>query len=101
MGAGVVFVRLWGCWGMIWACFWVVVAAPCFPALVSHAVVITQAAGVDSVAAGFLLSLSLPGILRFGALTQLLAFTARFIHPLPIRDVTMLRATSACGVSRR
>ena len=68
---------------------------------VVHAVVIAQVAVVYRGAAGFLLFLGRSRLLCFGAFAKFLAFAAILIHPLPGWDVTVLRASSACGVSRR
>ena len=89
-------------WSKWWLLAWLAVVAAAGGAVgVVHAVVIAQVAFVYRGAAGFFLFLGCSSLLRFGSFAKFLAFVARLIHPLPGWDVTVLRASSACGVSRR
>ena len=90
-------VALWGHWAMIWACFWFVVAAPCLAVLVAHSVGVAQVAFL----AGFEDGFSFRFRFGFSTLAEFLAFAAILFHPLAGRDVLVLWASSACGVSRR
>ena len=97
MPTGVVFVALWGFWAGFWACFWFVVAAPCFAVFVAHSVGVAEVAFLAGFEDGFPFTVCF----CFGALAEFLAFAAIFLHPLAGRDVLVLGASSACGVSRR
>ena len=73
------------------------VAAPCLAVFVAHSVGVAQVAFLAGFEGGF------PFRFRFcfGTLAELLTFTAILLDPFAGWDVLMLRASSACGVSRR
>lgn len=91
------FAVLWGFWTGFWGCFWFVVAAPCLAVFVAHSVGVAQVAFLAGFEGGFAFRFGF----GFDALAELLTFTAIFLDPFAGRDVLVLGASSACGVSRR
>ena len=86
-----------GRWAIIWGCFGLVVTPPCLAVLVAHSVGVAQVAVSPGFEGGFTFAFCF----RFGTLAEFLAFAAILLHPFAGRDVLVLRASSACGVSRR
>ena len=97
MPTSVVFAVLRGGRAGLWGCFWFVVAAPCFAIFVAHAVGVAEGAFLAGFEGGFAFTFRF----CFGALAEFLAFAAILLDPFAGRDMAMLRASSACGVSRR
>ena len=88
---------LWGRWAMIWGCFRFMVAAPCLAVFVAHSVGVAQVAFLAGFEGGFAFRFGF----GFDALAEFLAFAAILLDPFAGRDVLVLGASSACGVSRR
>ncbi|MDU7565331.1 hypothetical protein [Corynebacterium sp.] len=73
------------------------VAAPCLAVFVAHAVGVAQVAFLAGFEGGFAFAFCF----GFGTLAEFLALAAILLDPFVGRDVLVLGASSACGVSRR